>query len=252
MLLGVELQKADLWKRIAAWLSDFMLTCVLVIGIGTLLSWAFNYDATMDKYEARYNGYIEQYQLQDVDVYDTSSQTEEEQARVEQAAIAMNSDAELCRLRELIPNLMLLIVTVALMVTVLLLEFVVPMLMKNGQTVGKKIFSLGVVRVDGVQVTGFQMFVRTVVGKFAIELMVPIYAMLYFGLSSLAGMILVGGILLAQVISLFATKTNSALHDHLSATVVVDLSSQRVFKNPGELIEYTKRIHAEEAKRADY
>lgn len=250
--MDVELQKADFWKRLAAWLLDFMLACILVIGIGTLLSWAFDYDGTLDKYESMYNGYIQQYDLEDVDISNPASLTEEQQVRYDQAAIAMNSDTELLRLRELIPNLMLLFVTVSLMVTVLLLEFAVPMLMKNGRTVGKRVFGLGVVRVDGVQISGFQMFVRTAVGKFAIELMVPIYAILYFGLASLAGMILVGGIFLAQVICLFATKTNSALHDQLAASVVVDLNSQRVFKNPTELIEYTKRIHAEKAKNADY
>jgi hypothetical protein len=38
-----------------------------------------------------------------------------------------------------------------------LLEFLVPYLLKNGQTVGKKMFSLGVMRVDGVKISTFSL-----------------------------------------------------------------------------------------------
>lgn len=247
-----DLQKADLWKRVAAWLLDIMLTCVLVVGIGALLSWALGYNSKLEQFETRYNGYIEQYELQDVDIYNPADAAEED--RVRQAEQAMVSDTELYRLRDQIHNLMLLIITFSVLISLTLLEFVVPLLLKNGQTVGKKVFSLGLVRADGVQVGTFQLFVRAVLGKFTIETMVPIYA-IFIGLFSAMGLtcvILLGGLAVGQVICVAATKHNCALHDQMSGTVVVDISSQRIFSSAEELVAYTKRIHAEQAARKEY
>ena len=250
--MGEDLQKADVWKRVAAWLLDIMLVCVLVVGVGAFLSWALDYDGKMQRYETIYNGYIEQFELQDVDIANPANDAEAE--RIELADQAMRSDAELYGLRELIRNLMLVIVTFSLFITLLLLEFIVPLLLTNGQTVGKKVFSLGVVRVDGVRVSGFQMFTRAILGKFTIETMVPIYAVIIalFNGMGIAALILLGGLFIGQIVCLSVTKYRCALHDQMSGTVVVDIASQRVFRNSQELIAHTKRIHAAEAARREY
>ena len=250
--MSVDLQKADVWKRLAAWLLDFMLVCMLAVGVGALLSYAMDYGGKMERYEKRYDEYIVEYQLQDVDVANPAS--EEEQSRVDAASEAMVADGSLLKLRDQLQNLMLLIVTFSLLVTLVILEFLIPLWLKNGQTIGKKVFNLGVIRVDGVQVGSFQLFARTVLGKFTIETMVPVYALFlaFTGGMVLAGLILVVGLLIAQFICLVTTKPTCALHDQMSATVVVDISSQRVFKSAEELIEYTKRIHAEEVNRKEY
>lgn len=252
MPLVVDLQKADLWKRVAAWLLDVMLTCVLVVGIGVLLSWVLDYDGKMLQYENIYNSYIEQYELQDVDLNAPADEAEKE--RINQAAEAMYSDAKLTALRKQLSSYMVIIATFSVLLSMLVLEFAVPLWLKNGQTVGKKVFSLGLVRVDGVQVRPFQLFVRAVLGKYTIETMFPVYAAIlgFFGGMPWAAVILLGGLALAQIICVAATKYNCALHDQMSGTAVVDISSQRIFKSSEELIEYTKRIHAERANRADY
>ena len=250
--MGVDLQKADVWKRVAAWLLDIMLVCVLAVGIGALLSFIMDYDGKMAQFETGYNQYIQRYELQDVDIYNPAN--EEEAERIRQAEEAMVSDTALLKLENQLRNMMLLIVTFSLFITLVLLEFVVPLLLKNGQTVGKKVFSMGLVRIDGVQVSGFQLFVRAVLGKFTVETMVPIYAvvMALSGTMGLTAVILLGGLVIGQVICIAATKCNCALHDQMAGTAVVDIASQKVFGSSQELIEYTKRIHAEEAKRKDY
>lgn len=250
--MSADLQKADVWKRIAAWLLDMMLVCVLAVGVGALLSWLLGYNGKMQQFETGYNSYMEQYELLDVDIYNPANGDEQE--RIAQAEQAMLQDIQLCRLKDQLQNLMLLIVTFALFIALLLLEFVVPLLMKNGQTIGKKVFSLGLVRVDGVRVGTFQLFVRAVLGKFTIETMVPVYAVVLGigGAMGLAGVILLGGLAVCQIICVAATKYNCALHDQMSGTAVVDLSSQRIFSSSEELIAYTKRIHAEEANRKEY
>ena len=40
----VDLQKASFWKRVAAWLFDGILLCVLAVGCGTLLAEVLHYD----------------------------------------------------------------------------------------------------------------------------------------------------------------------------------------------------------------
>lgn len=252
MPLSVDLQKADAWKRIAAWLLDIMLTCVLVVGVGALLSWAMDYDGKMQRFQTIYDGYMETYDLKDVDLGNPANPEEEQ--RIKKAEEAMLSNTELCGLENQLRNMMLLVATFSLLITLILLEFVVPLLLKNGQTIGKKLFSLGLIRIDSVQVSRLQLFVRAVLGKFTIETMVPFYALIMglFGGMAMASIILIGGLGIAQVVCVFVTSTNSALHDQLSGTIVVDISSQQVFKSKDELIAYTKRIHAEKANRAEY
>lgn len=248
----VDLQKADVWKRMAAWLLDAMLLCVMVVGMGLLLSSVLDYDGHYQKYESRFDSYMEQYQLRDVDLNAPAS--EEEQQRIEQATKAMQKDTELIRLESLLSNLILIIVTFSILLTMLVFEFVIPLLFKNGQTIGKKLFALGLIRIDGVKLSTFQLFARTVLGKFTIETMVPVYVaiMAVFGRVTLTGLILVAALMLVQLICLAVTHTNSALHDLLASTVVVDISAQQVFGSSEELIAYTKRIHAEEASRKEY
>ena len=247
----VDLQKADVWKRMAAWLLDAMLLCVMVVGVGFALSALLNYDGHYQQYKTGYDQYIAKYELQDVNL---AAPTDEQQEQVELALQAMQSDTELMRLGNLLPNLMLVIVTFSILITIVLLELLVPLWLGNGQTIGKKMFAIGLIRVDGVKVSTFQLFARTVLGKFTMETMIPVYVavMALFGKMSLAGLILVGGLVVIQLICLAVTSTNSAIHDLLAGTIAVDISSQQVFDSPEALLEYTKRIHAEEANRSEY
>ena len=59
-------------------------------------------------------------------------------------------------------------------------------------------------------------------------------------------------LLIAQIACIAATKTNSAIHDLLAGTVAVDIASQQIFRSSEELLEYTKKIHAERANRSAY
>ena len=119
---------------------------------------------------------------------------------------------------------------------------------------GKKIFGIALMRTDGVKVTPFMMCVRTILGKYTVETMIPILIviMLLFQLVGVGGTLVIALILLAQIIALFATSTNSAIHDLFACTVAVDMASQRMFESPEALLEYKKRLSAEAANRADY
>ena len=109
-------------------------------------------------------------------------------------------------------------------------------------------------RVDSVKVVGPLMLIRTILGKFTIETMIPIFIimMIFFGSLGLEGTIFLGLILLVQVILMIVTQTNSMIHDVLAKTVVVDVASQMIFDSEADLIAYKENKHAEKAARQTY
>ena len=109
-------------------------------------------------------------------------------------------------------------------------------------------------RTDGVKMNTMQLFVRTVLGKYTIETMVPLLigTLIFFGSLGILGTLMIAGLALTQIILLIATRTNSLLHDILAGTVAVDLASQMIFESEQALIDYKKQLHAEQAARQSY
>ncbi|MBQ2142480.1 MAG: RDD family protein, partial [Alistipes sp.] len=103
---------------------------------------------------------------------------EEERAQYDAALAAFAEDREAGYLYSLLINLTLVIITFGILLSDLILELIVPLLFGNGQTLGKKIFSLGLMRNDGVKLNAMQLFARTLLGKFTIETMIPVYVLI--------------------------------------------------------------------------
>ena len=180
--------------------------------------------------------------------------TEEEQARFEAANAALQKDTQALKAYNMVVNLSLTIVSLSILLSYLALEFAVPLLFGNGQTMGKKVFGIGLIRVDGVKISTFALFVRTVLGKYTVETMIPVLMamMIFIGTIGILGPAIVLGLLILQVALIITSPTNSALHDHMAATVAVDLASQMIFATPEELVEYKKQVHAEQVKNQPY
>lgn len=251
----VELQKASGWKRIAAWVLDLMLLAVLAVGGAFLLSTLLGYDGYERQLNQAYTSYESQYGITfDIDQQAYATMTEEEKANYDAAYEALIADEDAMYAYNMVVNLSLLVTTLGILLSMLVLEFAMPLILKNGQTVGKKCFSLGVVRTDGVKMNPLQLFARTVLGKYTIETMVPVYIvlMLFWGTMDATGTLLLAALLIVQVICYAVTQNRSVIHDLLAGTVVVDIASQKVFESTEALIAYTKRIHAEQAKRQEY
>lgn len=250
-----DLQKADIWKRIAAWLLDFMLATVLVVGCSVLLSSLLNYDSYSQSWSAACERYEAKYGI----VFDITKEaydgfSDEEMTNYDAAYQELIADEEAVYAYNMMVNLTMLIATLSILITIALLEFVVPLLFKNGQTLGKKMFSLCVVRKDCVKVNNLQMFTRAILGKFTIETMIPAYIimMLFLGTANILGLAIIAGLFIGQCICLAVTRNNSAIHDLMAGTVVVDMPSQMIFDTEQDLIDYQKKIHAEQAARQDY
>lgn len=254
-----DLQKASLWKRVAAGILDLILIAVLATGFGWVLSSAVNYSTYSQEYKTISQRYTEQYGI-DLNMteekFSAMSQQEQEAylASVEACSAAMNADEKAVQSYTMVVNLSLIVVTGAILLATVVLEFIIPLLFGNGMTVGKKVFALCVIRTDGVKMNNVQFFTRVILGKFAVETMIPVYVavMLLLGQTNVILLLFVMALLIAQVIMVVLTRNHSLLHDLMAGTVVVDYASQKIFKSSEELIAYQKKIAAERAARQTY
>ena len=263
-----DLQKASVTKRFMAFLLDFILLIILITGFMWVLSAVTGYDSYSESLTAQMtaiekaHGIPEITKVHEIDIDKYASLTEEERNKypedvrnaLEACIKEINSDKEITQTYIMIISLTLMMISLSILFSVIVLEFIVPILFKNGQTVGKKIFSIAVMRIDGVKITPVILFVRSILGKYTIEIMIPtiIILMAFFGVASIVTLGVIVLIALFQIGLVIFTKTNSMIHDVLSSTVTVDFASQMIFDSPEAKQEYQLRIHNEDAKNANY
>lgn len=250
-----DLQKASFLKRAAAWLLDAILVTILAVGVAYLLSVAFGYEKYSDTVSDSYDRYEAEYGVSfAASQEEYLSWTPEQQKNYDEAYDALIADQDAMYAYSMVVNLSMVIASLSLLISSMGLDFVVPLLFKEGRTVGKRIFGLCVIRTDCVKMSPVQLFVRTLLGKFAVETMIPIYLimMIFWGIVGLGGTLVLVLLLLVEIILLIATRRNAAIHDLLAGTVVADYTSQMIFDSSEALLAYQKRIHAEQAARQDY
>lgn len=251
----LDLQKASLWKRISAALFDFIILSIVVIGAILMLSNTLGYDDYLDTYAAKCEEYSQKYDVELPVTKDSfNAMSEEQQSNYMAAQEDLNRDKEAVKAYTMMTNLPLLMVTGGVLVGILILQVLVPLLFGNGQSLGKKIFGIALMRIDGVKLSGPQLFVRSILGKFTVELMIPIYIlwMALSGKSGIFGLAMLLLLLIAQILCLVITRTGSLLHDVLAGTVAVDIASQMIFETKEEQLKYIKDKHADEAAKAHY
>lgn len=101
--------------------------------------------------------------------------------------------------------------------------FIVPLFFKNGQTFGKTITKLMVVTKVGGKVQVKDMIKRYFLGIFAIDILLSMLVTSFFGMFPV--------ILFIELFVVFSTKNNSALHDLISGTLVVDANREKMAQN---------------------
>lgn len=246
-----DFQRANMWKRISAALCDLILICIVVVGAALLLSTVFGYDGYTERLEQISTSYETEYKVDfDISSADYEALSEGEKSQYEAAMDAFSNDGEANYVYGMIINFTFLIVVFSIMIAYLVLEFFVPLLLGNGQTLGKKVFGVAVMRADGVKISPVILFARTIFGKYTVETMLPvmIIIMVYLNLMGILGTALILGLLVVQIVLLAVTKARTPIHDMLAHTVTVDFASQLIFDTPEDLLAYKKRIHAEQVE----
>ena len=256
-----DLQKASMWKRISAFLCDIILFFIVAVGMALLLSTMLGVDAQQNKMASICAQYVEKYGLNSfmpqeelngaISITLTEERynalAEEQKTIFQETTKALYADQEYLYAYGMVNQLILLVVTFSILISQLLLEFAIPLLLKNGQTIGKKVFGVAVMRMDGVKVSPVILLIRAILGKYAVETMIPVFVLLslILGTANIITLALLLLLIVAQVILLTFTQARTPLHDMLAGTVTVDLASQLIFDTPEELLEYKKKIHTE-------
>ncbi|MGN1041062.1 MAG: RDD family protein [Candidatus Fimimonas sp.] len=251
-----DIQNASILKRISAFLLDFILMCILAVGFTYILSLATNLEGysnqlkeIYDRYEAEYGVNFEE---MTADKYEKL--TDAERAKFDEAYDALSKELSETKATSMFYSLALVCLSVGLLLSFLILEFMLPLLLKNGQTVGMKVFGLGVVFTNSVRVNTFAMFVRSILGKFTLETMVPLLVllMLLFNVLGIVSLVVLLALVILQIALFATTKTRSFIHDVISNTVIVDINCQMIFDNYDELVSYKEQLAQEEAEKSKY
>ena len=251
-----DLQKASMSKRISAALFDLILLCILAVGFALVLSTVLSYDAQLDAlddiktaYEKEYTVNAAEYEVNlEISATEYEALSTEQKEAYQNAYNAFAADDTANYLSAKLLNLSLLITSFAILFSYLAMEFAVPLLFGNGQTLGKKIFGVAVMREDSVKISPVILFVRTILGKYAVETMIPVFVVIMILLDAMGavGIITIGGLWILQMVFVLTSKTNAAIHDRLAHTVCIDLASQKIFDTPEQMRAYRERIHAED------
>jgi uncharacterized RDD family membrane protein YckC len=106
-------------------------------------------------------------------------------------------------------------IAISFLISQLLVFYILPLILKNGQTPGKKMMHLGLATPEGLIIRNWQLFARFLIGIYAVETILSIATYMMFGLPLLP--------LLISAIMVLLTRRHVALHDLIAGTVVVDL-----------------------------
>lgn len=252
---NMELQKASFWKRISAWLFDSILLVTFAILFGFALSGVLGFNSYNNALDQAYAKYETQYDIKfEISQEDYEKLPQQKKDDYDAAYEALLKDEEAIIAYNMVVNLTMVITSLGILLSAAGLEFVVPLLFRNGQTLGKKVFGVALVKPDGVKMNNMQLFVRVLLGKYTLGTMVPVlvFIMLMFNITGLFGTLLVFGIWTAQALCLLCTRNKVGLADLMAGTVPVELNSQRIFETTEDLISYQKKLHAEQVARQEY
>lgn len=271
-----ELRKIGIVKRASALLLDAILLAVLTTGFMFIISLICNYSkeeklanayyAEWEDFRTEYVGgvsafygfeYSEDedggYTIKTSDGKDTT--LDEVMERLDKSGGEDAETAEAYRvyldLMERVPpskvnrqyryvySLLFMMTSLGILLAYLVLEFIIPIILKNGQTIGKKVFAIALVRNDCVKISILSLFARTLLGKFAIETMFPVLLvfLFLFGEMGILAIILFAALAILNITMFFATKNRTPIHDMLAMTVAVDLKLQMIFESEEELVQ---------------
>jgi len=252
MTFGI--QKANFWKRFSAWLIDTVLVLLLSVALSIPMLGILNFDHYDERLDAIRSTHVakieEQFPFVDFDIsqeeYNNLSQSVKDEYEEAQKALndLLANDKEFMAVRADRLSAIVTDVCITVFLSIFLAHFVLPLFLKNGQTLGKKTFGLCVVRTNGVKITTTQLFIRSIIGMFAIETAAVAFLLLIYPVGLIAA-ILVQAL---QIGVMIKTDTNSSIHDLLADTAVVDYASQHIFETEEKRAEFIALMEAEEAE----
>ena len=268
-----DLQKASIIKRFSAFLLDAILIVILTTGVAFAISAIVDFGGKLERIEQLDAECVREFELgkylpvpENADesykhsmnitkkVYDELSAEGKAAYDAAREAYKQKAGIDMIADYERLFFLFYLMISLGFFFAILIIEFIVPLFLKNGQTPGKKIFGVGVMLINGVKVSPIALLVRSMLGKYAIETMVPFSLVIFFLFISptLTILLVLIAIAILQLVLLIATKNNSLIHDILSSTVTVDMSTQMIFATYDDLLAYKQEVAKRQSDERPY
>ncbi len=281
--MSFSIQKANFWKRFSAWLFDTVILVVLALSISLLtfeifvakpkevytekfnISRAYQLEVakqmdftpllTTEQYkklpEEEKGDYLSQevydkFSKEEKAAYDAEKEAYIKALNADERALALYNDALQAQTSFYLKDA--LSYALSLFVATLIWHFILPLFLKQGRSVGKRVFGLAVIRTNQVKASNAVLFIRCMIGLYAIETIFPIFLFLIGGT---LGIVLLVAFFVMQIAVMFKTDTNSSIHDLLTDTVVVDMASQKIYQTQEERIEAQKAQAAEKAEEPE-
>ena len=260
--MSFSIQKASFWKRISAYMIDTVLMIFLALALSLLTHTIFKVDENIEKVNAFKTQYAQDYGVDlELAQQDSSTIAKEDKAAYDEnyqkfqamnEAISKDKKAQAAN-ADFVSSL-LASFAISLFGSGLIVNVGVPILFNYGRTIGKRVFGLAVIRSNGVKMSSPIVFIRSIVGLYAMETMFPliILMMIYFGMLGIIGTLILIGFAILQIGCLIATQNHQSIHDLLTDSVVVDMGSQIIYETNDDLIEAQKAAAAEKEASEEY
>lgn len=252
----LDFYKAKPLKRLAAYAIDMILLLAITVGVVAGMFSALGYWNYKDELNAHYTRYEQEYGVEiDVTAEAKTAMSDEEIAKRTEALAAMEKDERVQHVMYSIVYILLGSIAAGLLVAHLILEVMLPLIFKNGQTVGKKLMGLCVMHKHHVRVGAVQIICRAVLGKYFIETLIPVAIILTRNITnpdsviSLVGTVLLPVIAMVQGFLVLMSQANCGIHDKLFNTVVADFKEQYIFDTLDERIDFEEAYEEEMAAR---
>lgn len=245
-----DLQPASFMKRFSAFLLDIIMIVIVSTGGALLLSTIVNFDKHVDKVTERIHYYEETYDLKVLRTQEeVDALSEEEKAKYEEVNNIMLNDKEYINDIHMVYSLVYVIIVFGVLLGVIIPEFIIPLFFKNGQTLGKKAFGLVVIKNNGVKASQIQLLIRSLLGKYTIEIMIPVLSLVtlfLMGRFVILWLLLAVLLIITNICLVIFTRNHTMIHDIFSFTVVCNKETQMIFNSESELLQYKKDKHLDE------
>lgn len=226
---------AKLTNRLAAFLIDAIILVILMTGLLYLISLVFDFDS---HYQIMIQEQIKEGYLilnEETEKYETILPTA---SNYEQVCENVSNNALLMENLFFVNSFSINAPLAALAIVLFITEFVIPLFLRNGQTIGMKCFHVALLSTTNIKINPIQLFARCLLGKIAILGVVPLLAILYIFLNisgGLFGTLIVIIVFGVQLICLLKTKNKTGIQDLIANVYPVDSTETIFYKTTKEL-----------------
>lgn len=246
---------ASISKRFGAGMFDLIVLIIIATGLVFVCNSVLGYDRLFAQYENDIERIEKEYGISlDITGSEYENLSEQQMRRYDEAYDALINETSITENYQKLIRTIVLSITIALFLAYTVTDVVLPIVFKEGRTLGKKLFGVCLISYNQVRVSNYQVVCRALLGKFAVETMVLAYSavLLMFNRFGIVQLVLIAALFIAQVVFFFFGGNRKLLHDVLAQTVVADYATQKIFESYDSLLEAKKEQAALEAERAEY